>query len=121
MASDLPLEPWRKAAAPDITTAVSDATDRMIAARVVTTMQREGRLSLAGKMAALTERARDFNTKTETVLDGIADKITKAEARRDMAETKHHAYYDGIISGVDDSIAAIDRLSNGPLSQDGEG
>jgi len=37
-----------------------------------------------------------------------------------VAAEKHHGYYDGIISTVDDSVEVIDRLSNGPLGQDGE-
>lgn len=112
------LEPWLNR--PNITQAIADASDKITALRVVTKMQREGRLSLAGKMAALTERASAFNSKTETVLDGISDKIAKAEAKRDTAAEKHHGYYDSIIKGVDDSVAVIDRLSNGPLSEDGE-
>jgi hypothetical protein len=106
---------------PDIAHELSELTDRVTAVRVVTTMQREGRLSLTGKMAALTERAQDFHKKTETVLDGIAEKISKAESKRDVAAGKHHSYYDGIIAGVDESVAVIDRLSNGPLQEGGEG
>lgn len=105
----------------DIATEVSELTDRVVAYRVVTTMQREGRLSLTGKMAALTDRAQDFHKKTESVLDGNAEKISHAESRRDTAADKHHSYYDGIIAGVDDSVAVIDRLSNGPLPEGGEG
>lgn len=107
---------------PEITQELSELTDRVTALRVVTQMQREGRLSLSGKMAALTERAQDFHKKTETVLDGIAEKIGKAEAKRDVAAGKHHTYYDSVIAGVDESVAVIDRLSNGaPLGEDGEG
>lgn len=100
---------------------IAHATDKIVTARILTNIARENRLSIAGKMAALTERAKDFNAKTETVLDGIAEKITKAEAKRDIAEQKHHGYYDTIIAGTDESIAAIDRLSNGPLPSAGEG
>ena len=117
--SDLLIEPWRKPEAkPDITEAIADAADRVTAVRVV--IQREKRLSLAGKMAALTERANDFTRDTEKVLDGIAEKITAAEAKRDLAKEKHHGYYDGIVKGIEDSITAIDRLSNCPLSEGGE-
>lgn len=121
--ADLLLEPWRK---PDISNAlttenIAHAADRIVTARILTNIARENRLSIAGKMAALTERANEFNAKTESVLDGIAEKINVAEAKRDIAAEKHHGYYDGIIAGVDDSIAAIDRLSNGPLPQGGKG
>lgn len=78
-------------------------------------------MSLKGKMAALTERAVDFNTATEKALDGIAEKIAAAERKREEAVPKHHGYYDGIIRGIDDSVAVIDRLSNGPLDGDGKG
>lgn len=105
----------------DIGHEIAEATDRIVAARVVTKMQREGRLSITGKMAALTERAQDFHKTTEGVLDGIAEKITVAEAKRNVAAEKHHGYYDMIIAGVDESVKAIDRLSNGPLPEDGKG
>lgn len=45
--SDLPLEPWRNrpaAAKPDITRELAELTDRVTAVRVITTMNREGRL-----------------------------------------------------------------------------
>lgn len=139
---DFPLEPWRHripiATVPkpkpppseyaprlDIgralvtTEEIAHVTDKIVTARILTNIARERRLSIAGKMAALTERAKDFNTKTEGVLDGIAEKITKAEAKRDTAAEKHHAYYDLVIAGVDESISAIERLSNGPLSEGG--
>lgn len=101
--------------------AIDSAADRIVTARVLTTIARDQRMSLTGKMAALTERAQDFHRKTEGVLDGIAEKIAKAETKRDDAAEKHHGYYDAIIKGVDDSVAVIDRLSNGPLGEGGEG
>jgi hypothetical protein len=104
-----------------VTREVSELTDRVVAYRVVTGMAREGRMSLTGKLAALTERAQEFNKGTEAVLDGIADKIVEATRKRDAAAEKHHGYYDGIIKGVDESVTVIDRLSNGPLDQGGEG
>jgi hypothetical protein len=100
---------------------IDAGADRLVTARVLTTIARDRRMSLTGKMAALTERAQDFHKKTETVLDGIAEKIAKAETKRDEAADKHHGYYDGIIKGVDDSVAVIERLSNVPLGEDGEG
>lgn len=41
--SDFPLEPWKRRK-PDITHELAEATDRIVAARVVTKLQREGRL-----------------------------------------------------------------------------
>src|SRR5260370_38159340 len=95
---------------PDITHELSELTDRVTAFRVVTTMQREGRLSLTGKMAALTDRAQQFHKKTESVLDGIAEKISKAEAKRDVAADKNHSCSDGTIAGVDNTATVIIRL-----------
>lgn len=104
-----------RASTPDLTHELSELTDRVTAVRVVNKLQREGRLSLTGKMAALTERAQDFHKETEIVLDRISDKITEAEVKRGEASDKHHRYYDNIITGVEESVAVIDRLSNDPL------
>lgn len=100
---------------------IDAGADRLVTARVLTTIARDRKMSLTGKMAALTERAQDFHKKTESVLDGIAEKIAKAEIKRDEAAGKHHGYYDAIIAGVDDSVKAIERLSNVPLGEGGEG
>lgn len=100
---------------------IDAGADRLVTARVLTTIARDRKMSLTGKMAALTERAQDFHKKTESVLDGIAEKIAKAETKRDEAADKHHGYYDAIIAGVDDSVKAIERLSNVPLGEGGEG
>ena len=84
---------------------------------VCTEAIREGKqsMSVLGKIDALTSAATDFNQTTPAVLDGIAAKIAVATQKRDELAAKHHAYYDGIIKGVDDSIAVVDRLSNVPL------
>jgi hypothetical protein len=82
---------------------------------------KEGRrMSLKGKMAALTESAADFTKETHATLDGISSKIAVAREKRDAAALKHHGYYDGIISGIEESVEAIDRLSNVPLGGDDE-
>jgi hypothetical protein len=100
---------------PDIVHELSEAADRIVAARVVTAMKREGKLSLLGKMKALTESAEDFNKETEVALDGIAEKISAATIKRTAAVEKHHGYYDGLIKGIEESVMVIDKLSNGPL------
>lgn len=97
------------------------AADKLVTARVLHNLAKDGQMSLSGKMAALTERAKDFTAKTGEVLDGISEKITAAEVKRDEAAGKHHAYYDDIIAGVDESVSVIDKLSNGPLSEGGKG
>jgi hypothetical protein len=106
------------------TQSLEAGADTIIAARVLLGTAnniREGRLSLLGKMKALTESAEEFTKGTETVLDGIAAKIATAKTKRDAAAEKHHGYYDGIIKGVEESVTVIDRLSNGPLPEGGEG
>lgn len=74
-------------------------------------------MSLLGKINALTERAQDFTQRTSDVFDGIAAKIAEAEKKRDAAELKHTSYYDALSQGLDDTITAIDRLSNSPLGE----
>jgi hypothetical protein len=102
----------------DIVRAVSGAADRV---RMFTEGIREGRrMSLLGKMKALTESAEDFTRDTHASLDGISEKIAVARGKRDAAVNKHHNYYDTVIAGVEESVEVIDRLSNGPLSGDGE-
>jgi uncharacterized protein (DUF488 family) len=103
-----------------LTDKVVRQADQVIIKRVVKEMVKEGKLSLTGKMAALTESAQDFTKETEAVLDGIAEKIALARTRRDVAKDKHHAYYDQIIEGVEESVKVIDRLSNSPLPEDGK-
>lgn len=126
---DLLVEPWRRhetqrprdvSEALVTTSELAHVTDRIVTARILTNIAREKKLSLSGKLAALTESAQDFHKGTEAVLDGIASKIKTATLKRDIAAEKHHGFYDGIIKGVDESTAVIDRLSNGPLSEDGE-
>jgi hypothetical protein len=72
-------------------------------------------MSLLGKLNALTERAQDFTKATGDSLDALSEKIVAAERKRETAMQKHHAYYDAIGKGIDESVAVIDRLSNGPL------
>lgn len=125
---DILLEPWRKpiaeeataAAIKGVTTAASISvnSERIVAYREG--LQEGRRMSLMGKMKALTESAEQFNSETESVLDEIAEKITSAKVKRTAAAAKHHTYYDGLTKAIEDSVVVIDRLSNGPLSGDGE-
>ena len=96
----------------DITEAIAAAADRIAA---YTDGLKEGRrMSLLGKMKHLTESAQDFNTQTEAALDGIQAKIDASKEKREAAVAKHHSYYDAVNAGVDETIAVIDQLSNGP-------
>ena len=125
---DVLLEPWHKPVAEDATTAavkgvtttnaISVNADRIQAYRVG--IQEGRRMSQLERMVALTARQGDLSKKTDKVLDGIEDKCNKYETKLNAAEEKHHGYYDKLIGSMDDSIVVIDRLSNGPLSGDGE-
>ncbi len=101
-------------------------TEKVIEAnanRIVDVRQgiKEGkRMSLMGKLAHLTDDAQAFHKETEDDLDGVAAKIALGREKRKVAVAKHHAYYDTIIAGVDESTKVIDRLSNGPLHVDGD-
>lgn len=97
--------------------ALPGATERVRSAQVVVRAIVEGQraMSLLGKLNALTERATDFTKATEAGLDGLSAKIDAAEVKREAALAKHHGYYDAIAKGIDESVAVIDRLSNGPL------
>lgn len=79
------------------------------------------RMSLLGKMNALTEAATDFHTQTGAKLDELQARLPTLAAKRDQALAKHHSYYDGIEKGMDESTVVIDRLSNGPLDGSSEG
>ena len=102
-----------------IARAIEDRTDSLIIERLL--VKKGVPVSLLGKMKALTERAEEFTRDTETVLDGIAEKISTATEKRDVAADRHHGYYDDIIKGVEESVTVIDRLSNVPLGKGGEG
>ena len=122
---DFVLEPWCKTDdAEREVRAVTNAKDiahNVARIRSLTDGIREGRrMSLLGKLQHLTEEAQGFDKETGDVLDGIAEKIALGRRKRDAAKEKHHAYYDGIIRGIDQSTEVIERLSNGPLSGDGK-
>lgn len=99
--------------------ALDRGAENLVAARVLSQYARTKNMSLLGKLQHLTESAQEFHKRTEASLDGISEKIAAADQKRELAETKHHAYYDTIIAGVDESIKVIDRLSNAPLPEDG--
>jgi hypothetical protein len=124
--NDVLLDPWPlrgtqpNEPTPEITNAIDAAADRIVAERVVKALVRENRMSLLGKMKALTESASEFNKTTELALDGIAEKIETAKVKRSAAVDKHHGYYDTLIKGIEESTEVIDKLSNGaPLDEDG--
>ena len=76
--------------------------------------------SLSGKIANLTEDIQAFSQETHTVLDGISDKIATAREKREEAAEAHHSHYDKLIGDFQDSIDAVERLSNIPLEGGGK-
>src|SRR5487761_418221 len=92
--------------------ALDAGADQIVAARVLTIIARDRKMSLLGKLQHLTEEAQHFHEETELTLDAISEKIAEGRRKRDQASQKHHAYYDAIISGVEESTKVIERLSN---------
>jgi hypothetical protein len=126
--SDILLEPWpaRRPATqtePDITTALSGLTDRVIARRVVETMQRQGNPQPMNKFAELAARSAALRKS----LDERADKIAKRlDAIPDAAESafgKHEQMLDQTENGIRELEDSLRDLAghNGPLpSSSGE-
>jgi hypothetical protein len=75
--------------------------------------------SLSAKVADLANDMDDFNKESHIVLDGIKDKITLARQKRDEAAEAHHQHYDLIIGDFQDSIDAVEHLSNLPFEKNG--
>jgi hypothetical protein len=101
------------------TQSLDAAADKLVAARTLTILARNRKMSQIGRIAALNARQAELSKKTDQVLDGIEDKVNKYETKLNTAEGRHHAHYDRLIDSMDESIVAIDRLSNGPLPDDG--
>ena len=76
--------------------------------------------SLSTKVTSLAAEMDDFNRETHNVLDKVREKIDAARRKRDEAVEVHHAHYDGLINDFQDSIDAVERLSNIPLDSGGE-
>ena len=68
--------------------------------------------SLSTKVTDLALEMDDFNAETHTILDGVKEKIGRAREKRDEAADAHHRHYDGLIGDFQDSIDAVERLSN---------
>jgi nitrogen-specific signal transduction histidine kinase len=93
----------------------SQALDRLLVTAIAANKETDRLMNLVDKMAVLRERAESFNRETDKELDAIAEKIETARKKREETAARHHAYYDGVIKGIDESIAVIDQLSNGPV------
>ena len=75
---------------------------------------------LSAKISELASDMEDFNRETDIVLDGIRDKITVARRKRDEASEAQHGHYDGLIGDFQDTIDAVDRISNLPFDKGGK-
>jgi hypothetical protein len=76
--------------------------------------------SLSGKINSLAEEMAEFEIESHKVVDGIREKIVAAKEKRDEAAEAQHAHYDGLIGDFQDSIDAVERLSNLPLESGGK-
>jgi hypothetical protein len=115
---DILLEPWPykqpepSAAKPDITKAVADATDRVVAARVVHQMIREGRVS---KLAAIADRIKEKKLAYDKKADEWAQRLDALERR----EPDAFAVGDSVVSeretdlsDMESTMKAISNLPN---------
>ena len=74
--------------------------------------------SLSAKVSSLALDMDEFNRETHEVLDGVRLKIARARKKRDQAAEVHHQHYDGLIGDFQDSIDAVEKLSNLPFGGD---
>ena len=72
-------------------------------------------MSLAGKLAALTEAAQDFNKETESQLDGLMQRLVDLRRKRDAATQLHQAHLTEVEKGIDLAADVVTRLANVPL------
>lgn len=96
---------------PDITKAISDLTDRTIAARVVTGMVREGRVS---KLAAVADRIKDKKVAHDKKADEWAARLDALDAREPDAFEKGDAVVNERETDLAEMEATMRTLSNLP-------
>src|SRR5277367_1876578 len=75
---------------------------------------------LSSKISELAADMETFNQETDIVLDGIRDKMTVARAKREEAAEVQHGHFDNLIGDFQDTIDAVDRLSNLPFDKGGK-
>jgi len=75
--------------------------------------------SLSAKISILSDEMADFEVESHRVVDGIRQKVADARDKRDEAAAAQHAHYDGLIGDFQESIDAVERLSNLPLGGSG--
>jgi len=95
-------------------------SSRKLDAHLTRSIRDTRRGSLSAKVADITEQMGDFNQETHIVLDGLRDKIAEARKKRDEAAEAQHGHYDQLIGDFQDTIDAVERLSNSPLDGDGK-
>lgn len=120
--SDLPLEPWRNIPTalvplppqPDITQAIAEATDRIIAARVITTMHREGRLSrLTEKLALAAAVVPRQAAKIEARADALIAREPLIAKKTDDTFAPHEQMLDAAERGLETLDKSLALMSNG--------
>jgi hypothetical protein len=76
--------------------------------------------SLSAKVTSLSIQMDSFNVETHRSLDAVAERIRLARAKRDEAVEVHMRHYDGLIDDFEQSIDAVEQLSNLPLDRGGK-
>lgn len=99
MPDDLLVEPWaeRPAHKTDITAAVAKLTDRVVAARVVTEMNREGPMN---KFAELAARSASIRKGLEERADKLAKRLDAIPDLADATLGKHERLLDETEDGI---------------------
>lgn len=99
MSNDLLLEPWadRPPHKTDITEAVANLTDRVVAARVVTQMTREGPMN---KFAELASRSALIRKTIDERADKLAARLDAIPDLADATLGKHERMMDETESGI---------------------
>lgn len=76
--------------------------------------------SLSVKVSSLAEEIGDFHRETHAVVDAVRARMTLARAKRDEAAAVYHAHYGGVIRDFQETIDAVEKLSNLPLDSSGD-
>lgn len=102
--------------AQDITQEVAGLTDRVIAARVVTTMAKDSKLS---KFAELAARSSSIRKELDDRADALAKRLDAIPALADTAFAKHEsilAEHEQGIQALEDSLRDLAGHNGAPLS-----
>ena len=75
--------------------------------------------SLSVKVTSLVEDMGDFHRETHAVVDAVKARMAQAREKRDQAAAVYHQHYGGMIRDFQETIDAVEQLSNLPLDGNG--